>query len=275
MAEKVYAHNINLLGQGQLINARAQVVTDAQMTTLAGTLNGTNAGLFVYNSDQKKNFTWNGTAFAADSLDVKGDIVFKGVITKGDHTTASQVELISGYQYAVAVAGAAEALVIPGVTVLPAGSTVVTGDMILLAASNGGTVADRAYIVQRNEVIQATTTTLGNVRLATQAEVTAGIDTTDVVTSATLAGALIANQYVKQYHGTATLAADVAYTVNHGLKLVNASAFLINVVDDLGNQLSLEVDAVDVDSLTVKSVVALSGVKITVTGASTVYTKGN
>ncbi len=276
MAEKIFAHDINLVALGQLVNARVQNVTQAQMTTLAGTLGASNTGLFVYNTTDKKNYTWDGVKFVADAIDVIGDLVFKGVITKGDQSTDPEVELVNGFQYAVSGlgAGVSEALVITGVTVFPAGAQIEDGDQVILASSLGTAVADQAYVVQRNDE-QATEAVLGNVRLATQAEVTAGVDALEAITPATLAGALVANQYVKQYHGTVALTAGVAATVTHGLALADPKAFFVSTVDSTGNQVSVEVDAVDANSLTLTSLIALTGVVVTVAGASTTYVKGN
>lgn len=275
MAEKIFAHDINLVSLGQLINARAQNVTQAQMTAMAADLGVANTGLFVYNTTDKKNYTWDGAKFVADAIDVIGDLVFKGVLSKGDQSLAPELELVSGFQYAVNLEAGPEALVIPGVTVFPAGAVVETGDHVILASSTGGRVADQAYVIQRNDE-QATEEVLGNVRLASQAEVSAGAEAAEAVTPATLAGALIANQYVKQFHGSVDVpAGSTPVTVSHGLNLVDAKAFFVTTIDATGNQIDLEVDAVDANSLTLKSLIALNGLKIAVAGASTVYVKGN
>ena len=282
MAVKQFYHDIDLVKIGQLINSRAQNVTNAEMTALAATLGTVNKGLFVYNTDQSKNFTWDGTKFAADAVDLAGDVVFRGVITKGDQTLNPEVELVAGYQYSVSLpAGTTEALVIPGLTIFPTGASIESGDMVLLTSStnvpgaDGIVVADQAYVIQRNDE-QATETVLGNVRLATQAEVTAGVDALEAITPATLAGALIANQYVKQHHSVVALAGgDVPTTVAHGLNLADSKSLLVSTFDSAGIQISLSVNVVDANTITVNSVVPLTGVSVTVAGASTTYTKGN
>ena len=63
-----------------------------------------------------------------------------------------------------------------------------------------------------------------------------------------------------------SILANTPKTVNHALALANATGFVINVMDSDGSQISVDVDAVDANNLTLTSLVALSGVKVTVMG---------
>ena len=63
-----------------------------------------------------------------------------------------------------------------------------------------------------------------------------------------------------------SILANTPKTVNHALALANATGFVINVMDSDGSQISVDVDAVDTNNLTLTSLVALSGVKVTVPG---------
>lgn len=255
MAVKQFYHDIDLAKVGQLINARAQVVTDVEMTALAATLGATNTGLFVYNTDQKKNFTFDGTNFIADAIDTIGDVIFKGIINP---TNAETVEKVNGFQYVVDTAGT---LVVTGVTFSPTGE-VDPGDIVLFTSPT------TAHVIQRNDV-NATETVAGNIELATAAEVTAGVDTGRAVTPAGLAAAITGNLYTRQHSQVlATVAANSPVTVTHGLALVNQDAFVIGVM--AGNTpVSVEVDSVDANSLTITSSIALTNVRVTVIGAST------
>lgn len=265
MAIKEFYHDIDLVKVGQLVNARFQNVTTAERNALAATLGAANTGLVVYDTDLKLQMNWDGTQFQTVSIELAGDVVFKGLIDASlpldDAGQPQPVMPVSGYEYVVSVAGT---LSLTGVTFSP-NAVVEVGDRVLF------TSATQAYVQQRNDV-QATETVLGNVRLATQAEVNAGVDALEAVTSATLAGALIANNYVKAKTVTVNVPAGLTgATVTHNLALKDASGYVVNTVDAAGNVISLEVDNVDANSLRVRSLVALTGVKVTVQGGSTTY----
>lgn len=253
MAKKEFYHDIDLVKVGQLVNARVQNVTDAQMSTLAGTLGADNKGLVVYNVDQLALYVWNGTAFVEQAIEVAGDLIFKGVVDASTSLDA-QVEKISGYQYVVGTAGT---LTATGVTFEPS-ATVEVGDVFFFTA------ADKAYVVQRND-LYATEGQSGNIRLATQAEVNAGVEATEAVTPATLQGKLDDGKYTSAYFASVNLAAATPFTVTHNLGLQDRDAFTVNTM--FGNsQISLDVDSVDSNSITLTSLVPLTGVKVTVVG---------
>lgn len=63
-----------------------------------------------------------------------------------------------------------------------------------------------------------------------------------------------------------SITANTPQTVNHALGLANSTGFVINVMDSDGSQISVDVDAVDANNLTLTSLVGLSGVKVTVMG---------
>lgn len=65
MSDPLFVQNINLLGLGQLINARAHNVTTAEMNAMANTLSTSNTGVFVFNTDDGRNYIWNGTQFTS------------------------------------------------------------------------------------------------------------------------------------------------------------------------------------------------------------------
>lgn len=265
MSTKQYYHNIDLVKVGQLVNARKHNLTTTEREALAATLSVDNEGLFVWDTTLKAGFTWSGTEFLADAINLEGDVVFKGLIDASvaldDPGQPQVVTAKSGYEYVVSVAGT---LTLTGVTFSP-NAVVEVGDRVLF------TSATQAYVQQRNDA-EATEAALGNVRLASQAEVTAGTQATEAVTPATLGGALVANKYVKQYFGSVNVPAGATgVNVAHGLSLNDAAAFQVNTVDASGNQVSLEVDTVDANTLRLRSLVALTGIKVTVQGASTAY----
>lgn len=259
MSAKQYYHDIDGVKVAQLVNVRKYNVTTLERDALALTLGVGNTGLFVYDTDEKLEYTWDGTQFVGAAINIAGDVIFKGAIDASlalDNVGQPQpVEPVSGYEYVVTTAGT---LTLTGVTFSPSAVAEV-GDRVLFASPT------LAYVQQRNDE-QATETTLGNVRLASQAEVNAGTDAIKAVTPLTLQTKLNAQFYPRQYFATVNLVAATPFTVTHNLGLVDRDAFQINTM--LGNsQVSLDVDSVDANSLTLTSLVALTGVKVTVTGA--------
>jgi hypothetical protein len=306
MASKQFYHDIDLVNVGQLIGARLQNVSSSAMSTLAGQLTADNKGLTVYNTTDNRIYVFNGSAFDPFQIDTVGDIKFRGVINAGN---AGSVEKVSGYQYVVDAAGTLSA---SGVTFFPS-AEVEAGDQVLF------TSATEAYVLQRNDV-QATETTLGNVALATQAEVNAGTNDTDAITAKTLHGyidpilaaqaardleqdnrilateernleqdgrltnlegrvTLVEEKNVEQdgrldgleadrlkhYFASVNLAAATPFTVAHNLGLVDKDDFVINTQFG-GSQISLDIDSVNTNSITLTSLVPLNGVKVTLIG---------
>lgn len=258
MATKEFYHNIDLLNIGQLLGARVHNVADQTAeTALAATLGADNEGLIIYRADTTFIKIWDGSRFVQQAMDVAGDVIFKGIID-ASVTLNGQIEAISGYQYVVGTAGTATAT---GVTFTPSASVEI-GDTILF------TSATTATVFQRNDD-EATETILGNVRLATQAEVNEGIQSTETVTPATLQGKLLVQKYTKQYNAVVNLIASTPFVVNHGLGLINKDSFVVNTMRN-GSQISLDIDSVDANSLTLTSLVSLSNVFITVVGAASI-----
>lgn len=292
MASKQFYHDIDLVNVGQLVGARLQNVSSTAMSTLAGQLGAANKGLTVYNTTDNRIYVYNGAGFDPFQIDVEGDIKFRGVINAGN---AENVEKVSGYQYVVDTAGT---LSVAGVTFFPS-AVVEVGDQVLFTSAN------EAYVIQRNDV-QATETTLGNVALATQAEANAGTNDTDAITPKTLHGyvnpefaadrariaateaknieqdnrldaveaknveqdgrltALEATQ-IYTYFATVNLAAATPFTVTHNLNFSNKDAFVIRTALG-GSDISLDVDSVNANSLTLTSLVPLNGVTVYIVG---------
>lgn len=176
MATKKFLHDLDLQSVSQLKNARLQNITSTDLVTLAGTLGASNRGLVVYNTTDSSLYTWNGSSFDKYAVEVTGDIKFAGIINP---TSSSTVVPEAGDQYVVDTAGTLSTQ--SGLITYTPSANVEVGDVVLF------TTATTAIIMERN-LEQATTTTLGTIRLSTQAEVDAGVVTDEAVTPATLHG---------------------------------------------------------------------------------------
>lgn len=259
MAIKQFYHDIDLVNVGQLIGTRKQNLTTVERDALALLLGAANEGLFVWDTTEKRGYTWDGVQFVGEAIEIEGDVIFKGLIDASlpldDVGQPQPVEPVSGYEYVVSVAGT---LTLAGVTFSP-DALVEIGDRVLFIS------ATQAYVQQRNDV-QATETVLGNVRLATAAEVLAGVNAETVVTPATLQEKLDDEFYVKQYTEVVDVPALTPLTVTHNLGLVDRDAFVINTMRG-NSQVSFDIDSVDANSLTITSLLAITGVRVTVQGA--------
>lgn len=263
MSTKQFYHNLDLVSVGQLLNTRLHNVDMAGETALAATLGVANTGLIIYNTAMDVVKTWDGTKFNALEIAVDGDIRFAGFFDASkpldDVDQPQPILPVSGYQYIVTVGGTFNAGA-SGVT-LQGIQTLRPGDMVLFSSS---TVA---YAINRN-IDVATETVDGKVFLATEAEVIAGISAhpNNAVTAETLQAKLDGQFFTRQYFATVTLAANTPLTINHNLGLVDRNAFVVNTVRN-NSVISLDVDSVSENSITLTSLVALTDVKVTVTGA--------
>lgn len=263
MSAKEYFHDLDLVKVSQLINARVHNVDNAGQAALAATLGADNKGLVIWNTEASSAgsagalLVWDGTQFVQQAVEIEGDLIFRGVLMAADYTAVAVDYTDAGSQYAIGEAGT---LTITGVTTYVPSPNVQAGDQIVFTAP------DTVYVIQRNDE-EATESTLGNVQLATQAEVNTGTQASHAVTPATLQGKLVGQKYVKCYSTTLNLTALTPATVTHNLNLADRDEFTINVMRG-NSQISVDVDSLNVNSLTLTSLVGLTGVKVTVQGAS-------
>lgn len=257
-----FLNSLNLNRVAQLLNARKHNVTSAERATLAGELGAAHSGLFVWDTDEKMGYTWDGAQFVPEAVAIEGDVIFRGVLEAVDYDqtdpgyTTGPEERAAGSEYVVGEAGTLD---IDGVTSYSPSAAVEAGDRILFTAP------DTVYVQQRNDE-QATESALGNVRLASQPEADAGSNAQKVITPATLQGKLVGKQYVRGFFATVSTTALTPANINHGLGLVDKDAFTINVMDSSGSQVSVDVDSVDADNLTITTLLAQTDIKVTITG---------
>lgn len=253
MATKDYYHNIDLKEVSQLLNARIHNVTTAERTTLGGGLNTDHIGLHVWDTDESLQYYWDGTQWVQGVTTITGAMIYKG--THGDLTTEPSGKEI-GHVYVLTTGGT---ITWAGQTIEP-NTTVQANDQVIY---RGGDIWD----VVQGDADEATELVLGLIELATQAEVNTGTDATRAVTPATLQGKIDSLSLAKTYYNNAAnIPAITPLTITHNLGLQNKDAFTIRVSDSSGSDIGVDVDSVDVNSLTLTSLLPVTGAKVTVIG---------
>ena len=248
MAVKQFYHDIDLLNVGQLVGARLQNVTTASQDTLATTLTNANKGLSVYNTDLKRVLVWDGSVFIQQEVVIDGDIQFKGVIS---NTATPALELRVGNQYVV---GADGTLAQSGVTFIPS-ATVKTGDQVLV------TSATTAYVIQRNiDDVRIDNIETKNVEQDGRLDLVESKNTEQDGRISNLEASRVYTHFA-----TVNLVAGVSTTVTHNLGLSNKDAFTIRTAFG-GSDISVDVDSVDTNSITLTSLVGLTDVSVMVIG---------
>jgi hypothetical protein len=253
MAIKDILHDLDLQKTGQLVNTRIHNITTANRTTLAGTLNTTHEGLQVWDTDLKQFFFWSGSAFVSGVSNVVGAMIYRGAYSNLTTTPAAPA---TGDVYVITAAGT---LTWAGQTFNPS-AVVQANDQVVYRGSN-------VWDVLQGNSIEATTTALGTVIIATQAEVNTGTDATHVVTSSTLTSFVNTKGFAKTYfNNSVTTAANTPLTITHNLGLQNKDSYVISVKNSAGSEVSVDVDSVDVNSLTITTGVVLTTGKVTIVG---------
>lgn len=247
MATKSFYHDINLENVSQLKNARIHNITTTDRGTLGGGLNSSNKGLLVFDTDLSEFYFWDGTAWVAIGGVSTGAMVLQGVVA---FNAAEPGTPSTGDYYIFSSAG----------TNTWEGSTVVqTGD----SAVWDGT----AWKFIQGNAVSSSETIEGLIEIATQAETNAGSDDLRAVTPAKLTSFANTKQFAKMYSANvASVIAETPTTVTHNLNLSNRDAFVINVMDSGNSQISVDVDSVDANSITISSSITLSNVRVTIIG---------
>lgn len=253
MATQDFLNDLNLGNVFQLQGARKYNMTTANRTTLGASLNSTNEGVFVWDTDLKAEFNWNGSAWVQSGGSVNGAMVYMG--THASLSTAPAAPEI-GHVYVLTTGGA---ITWAGQTINPS-SDVQVNDQVVYRGSD-------VWDVLQGNSVEATVATLGLVQLATQGVVNTGTNPTQVVTAETLTGFVTTRGFAKTYFsGSVNLVANTPLTITHNLGLQNRDAFTISVKSSAHKEVNVAVVSVDVNSLTVEAGINQTGVNVTVTG---------
>jgi hypothetical protein len=255
MSLKKFYHEINLVSVAQLINARIMNVTSALEAEISVNLSQENIGYIIYNVDDKRIKTWNGSAFDALQIDVEGDVKFKGLID-ASVSLDSQANFIPvfGYQYIVATAGTLEH---QALTFSPS-AEVEQGDVVLIGQDS------IAHIIQRNDV-QASQTVAGNTKIATPIETLIGENDTNVITPATLKQLIQDKKIISQSVKSLVLVKNVPFVVGHNLGLENPYSFTASITSG-GTLISADIKVIDENTIEVTSLEDVGNATITIQG---------
>ena len=254
MAVKDFYHDLDLKLVSQFLNARTHNVTTAQRTTLGSSLNGTNKGLHVWDTDLEQTFHWTGTAWTNGVATITGAMTYKGAYDSLN-TAPADVSVGDMFSYT----GVAGSLTWAGQTFIPSGD-IEPGDTLVYRG-------DDTWDVLQGNVVPATTAATGVIRLATSVEAIAGESADTAITPETLKAVFDAKKMPRVFFdGAINLAANTPFTVEHNLNLQNKDAFTIRVADSAGSDVSVDVDSVNVNSITLTSAIVATNIKVTVIG---------
>ncbi len=229
------------MNKQELQNTKAQNLTTAQITTLAGTLVASDKGLFVYDTDLKKLFVWSGTAF--DNVTPAPPQVgqYRGGVL---HTAAEPANLVSGDWVVFTSAGF--------VTNFGGTQKVQVGDW---AIYNGTT-----WDILQGNVDVATESSVGLVQLASNVEAVAGANDTKAMTP------LLVKNYINGRTAILTVSNVPANTPTNFVHNLNSDVSQVSFMVNGENEHSeLHWVKVDSDTIAVTSNVALTQVDAFIT----------
>lgn len=243
MARKYYT-DIDLQFDAELQNAAIQKVTTATRTTLGGSLTATQ-NIIVFDTDLSKFFGWSGSSWTDLSQAISNPLTLKGEIDASTNPAYPATPAI-GDTWIITVAGTV------------GGQTVEVGDQIIYSTSGW-------FILQSN-LVQATETIPGYVRLATQAEVGAGTNDSAAITPLKLATEInITKPRPKQFTTTVNLVANTPLNIAHNLALSNRDAYQLEA-KVLNAPAIFDQASVDVNTITLTSKKTVNNVYVVIHG---------
>ena len=89
MVSKQFYQDIDMVNIGQLIGTRHQNVNNADMTAMVTLLGSNNKGLVVWNTDQNKEFVWDGTSFIPHETIQNASTTQAGVVQLNDNINST------------------------------------------------------------------------------------------------------------------------------------------------------------------------------------------
>lgn len=227
------------LNKNQLLQACFEVVASAPTSPAEGQV--------YFNSADDNFYGWNGAAWINLSQVITNPVTIKGEITNANTNPAFPSSPTTGDTWFITTTAGTVG-----------GLTVEIGDQLVRGASNW-------FVVQAN-LVQASTTIAGFIRLATQAEANAGSLTNVAIAPSTLAGYL--SNFLYQRKSTTlitSLAANTPTTVTHGLNVSDQDHVAVECWQS-NTAIGLSVKSSSVNAIIVESNQTLGNVKVIVIG---------
>jgi hypothetical protein len=238
MPTRPYFYSFNLNGN-QLIKARFEVSATPPL--------GPVPGQQYFNSTSNTFMGWNGTDWVDLSMIVTNAMVLRGEIANAASNPAFPANPVVGDTWRITTQAG------------QVGTEVVeVGDELVYSTSGW-------FTLQRN-LVAATQTLAGYIRLATPAEANAGLDAGTAISPATLASFLISLLYARKFRVVIpSLAANTTTPVTHGLNLANMEDVQVSFVQG-GVPIELYWVPVSGNAISITSSAALTNVTVVALG---------
>lgn len=238
MAKKNFYVHLDM-NKNQILNLVIEQQSSAPLSPAEGQV--------YYNTVLKEYFGFDGTSWISLSQVIDGALVIQGEITNANTNPSFPGTPSAGDVWFITTnAGTV------------GGIAVEIGDQLIYASTGW-------FIMQKN-VVSATESVQGVVRIATQAETNAGTEDTAAITSLKLTTFMVAKSYVKQVVSVITsLVANTPQTVTHGLGLANANNIIVQCYQ-AGEQIVVRVAPSTINAVVIEANTTLANVTVTMHG---------
>lgn len=265
------ASNLNLNGVLEILLARTENVTDAMMATYGTMLDNNHKGMHVFNVDTGTQHYWNGSAWVSGVNTIEGSMIYKGPLA---NITAPPSDAKQGYVYVITTAGSLQSWIDNNGQTIPGDVTVQVGDQIVCRGetdpSTPANAHQKTWDILQSNLDKATTAVFGTVKLADMAAMIAKAG--DQVPTADVVVAYVEGEFEnKSVPSFKNFIIDVVKNtpknIAHNMNLAAAgAASMVQFYDAQNNQMVIEHDIVDKDTLTVTSGLSMTGVKVAIVG---------
>ena len=130
--------------------------------------------------------------------------------------------------------------------------------------ANDGDILDLQTFAGFGTALSTTATDLAGAVNELQSEVE-GNDS-DIASLSGRVDVLEARDHIKCHNSTVAISSATPRSISHNLDLASPANFVVNVMDSDNTQISVDIEAVDKDTISLRSLVDLFGVKVTVMG---------
>lgn len=130
--------------------------------------------------------------------------------------------------------------------------------------ANDGDILDLQTFAGFGTALTTAATDLAGAVNELQAEVE-GNDS-DIASLSGRVDVLEARDHIKCHNSTVSISSSTPRSISHNLDLASPANFVVNVMDSDNTQISVDIEAVDKDTISLRSLVDLFGVKVTVMG---------